>query len=345
MQGGVATPMSGGRVNHPAQEAIMKPTVLWLSAAALGVTTLIFVLHAQRQPSGGSAALVEPAEVYRDAGATESAPFVSNESHSASQVIVTEADASEGIAAAAAAEKPSFDGGAWQAGVRLYEAGDYEAAVEALEWAVAENEDNAYQHYLLALAYRKAGVPDAAVEEFALSLELRPDQPKAWLNLARAQLDLDLVKEARGSVDQALELRLDDADTWNVLGRVELRESNLDEAAAAFGKAIERDPEHAYAWNNLGYVRILQGRFEDARAPLERAATSGVEEAYFFNNLAFVCEQLDDLPGALAAFARADELGHPLAAASEERIDVLLAARAGEFQPAGPVHASLTADN
>ena len=51
MGGVVAAPMLGGRVDHPAQEAIMKPTFLWLSAAALSVITLIFVLHAQRQPS------------------------------------------------------------------------------------------------------------------------------------------------------------------------------------------------------------------------------------------------------------------------------------------------------
>jgi Flp pilus assembly protein TadD len=324
----------------------MKPTVLWLSAAALSVTTLIFFLHAQRQPGGDDVVLVAPeSELVLDQSATESAPLVSNESHDVGEAIVAEAEASEGIATAAAEERPSFEGGSWQAGVRFYEAGDYESAVEALEWAVEENEDSAYRHYLLALAYRKAGVPDASVEEFGLSLQLEPDQPKAWVNLARAQLDLDLEEEARASVDQALELQLDDADTWNVLGRIELRASNLDEAAAAFGRAVEHDPEHAYAWNNLGYVRILQGRYEDARAPLERAAASGVDEAYFFNNLAFVCEQMDDLPGALAAFARADELGHPLAGASEERIDVLLAARIDEFQPEGPVHVSLTEEN
>jgi tetratricopeptide (TPR) repeat protein len=323
----------------------MKPTFLWLSAAALSVSTLIFVLHSQRQASGDVSA-ADAAEVLHADRATDTAPAVSNVANDTKElpVVVAEADASEGVASPAEAREPSFEGGAWQAGVRLYEAGDFEAAVEALEFAVEENEDSAYRHYLLALAYRKAGVPDASIEEFSLSLELSPDQPKAWLNLARAQLDLNLVKEARGSVDQALELQLDDADAWNVLGRVELGESNLDEAAAAFSKATDRDAEHAYAWNNLGYVRILQGRFQDALAPLERAAASGVAEPYFFNNLAFVYEQLDDLPGALGAFAAAVELGHPGAEQHETRIDELLTARGDEFQPEGPAHASLTAD-
>lgn len=294
----------------------MKPTLLWLTAAAATACALVFWIYAQ-QPQRAN--VETAAETKNDNSTATPAPVeVSNLSND----VITEA--TEEVAVVEEEARPAFVGDAFETGVERYQAGDFAAAAEALEWAVRDREDQPYRHYLLGLCYRKIGLPEGAVEEFERTLELAPGQLRAYVNIARANLDLDRLEEARMAVDVALEIDIDDADAWNVLGLVELGSQDLEAAAAAFGKSTERRDDHAYAWNNLGYVRIQQGRFVDGLAPLERAVATGVEEAYFFNNLGIVYEQLERLNEASIAFGRAASLGHAAAEESLARIEPLV---------------------
>jgi Tfp pilus assembly protein PilF len=221
----------------------------------------------------------------------------------------------------------TWEGGAWAAGVRAFQARDYETARQALEQAVQERDDISYRHYLLGLTDLRVDRPDLAATQLEVALTLSPVNVRTLVNLARARLALAQPEQARTAIQSALEHDATDPDAWLVLGRVELTQTHLDEAAAAFAKAAELDPNQAFAWNNLGYARIQQERFADAVGPLRTATQLRDDVAVFFNNLGVALERVDDLAGAHVAFQRAADLGHELARASLLRVDTVLVAR------------------
>lgn len=309
------------------QEEVMKTTVLLLSLGAVTIAALIFVAQNQGARAGASAGR----------GVTAPAPIESLQApaaKSAATIAQAELSHTQNAEPLPKPEAAPFEGDPWQAGVRAYEAGDFELAVVALEQAVAEREDSAYRHYLLGLSYRRIGESEGAVEELSRSLSLAPSQPRAYAHLGRAWLDLGELEAAREAVDGGLECDLEHADLWQVLGRLELAEGRYEEAAAAFARTTELDPTHRWAWNNLGYTRLMQGRYAEAVNALQRATAHERAEASFFNNLGHAMEQVGDLVAASDAFARAEQLGHAQATASQLRVAELLEARDGLQGPA-----------
>ena len=234
-------------------------------------------------------------------------------------------------------EEPRWTGNAWSAGVRAFEEGHDELAVDALRSAVAEREDSSYRHYLLALALRRTGQTEDAVIELERSLELSPAASKTWSALARCELDRGETAAARAAVDAALELDLESADAWHLLGRVEMAEGAFEHAEAAFTKALDRDAGHAWAANNLGYARILQEQFSAAVAPLQQAVAIRGDEPVFFNNLGIALERDGHPELAAYSFAHAVLLGHGPAEQSLERVEAGISSQGTAFAAADSV--------
>jgi Flp pilus assembly protein TadD len=220
-----------------------------------------------------------------------------------------------------------WDGGAWRAGVRAFESGNYVEARAALEDAVQEQDQVPYRHYLLGLTCLRLGQPEVAAVELEVARELAPDNVRVLVNLARARLQLADPAAARVVIARAVELDSLDADAQLVAGRVSLDEGDAEAAAASFARAAELAPNQAWAWNNLGYTRILQERFGEAVDPLRTATQLRDDVGSFFNNLGVALERTGDLAGAHLAYARAGELGHAAAVASGARVDGLLIAQ------------------
>lgn len=232
-----------------------------------------------------------------------------------------------GATAAAPAAPRVWEGGAWRAGVRAFESGDYELARAALEDAVQEQDQVPYRHYLLGLTCLRLGQPEVAALELEVARELAPDNVRVLVNLARARLQLADPQAAREAIARAVELDSLDADAHLVSGRVALDEGDAEAAAASFTRASALAPDQAWAWNNLGYARILQERFGEAVEPLRTATQLRDDVGTFFNNLGVALERTGDLVGAHLAYTRAGEQGHAAAVASGDRVDVLLVAQ------------------
>jgi tetratricopeptide (TPR) repeat protein len=294
----------------------MKWTMISVAVMGLATYGVIFLAQLQhRTESGRAPATIEPARIEN----------VSVEPATLEPVVVSDS------AKEAEVVTPAFTGDPWPAGVEAFENHEDALAVEALRAAVAEKEDSSYRHYVYALALRRTGDIDDAVNELERSLELSPAAPKSWIALARCEIDRGEMVAARAAVDAALELDLDSADAWHLLGRVELGEGSLEQAEAAFAKALARNPEHAWASNNLGYTRILQDRFDEALAPLQNAVASGSEEPVFFNNLGIALERSGYTELAALSFAHAVVLGHGPAEDSMGRVEELIEADGTAF--------------
>jgi len=82
---------------------------------------------------------------------------------------------------------------------------DYRQAVRWLQEALQNDDDCADYHSLLALAYRQLGHPDKALHHYWKVVEITPEEPDAWLQLAEFLLAGGEVSEACETLEQALE--------------------------------------------------------------------------------------------------------------------------------------------
>ncbi|MCC2671547.1 MAG: Tetratricopeptide 2 repeat protein [Armatimonadetes bacterium] len=133
------------------------------------------------------------------------------------------------------------------------------------------------------------GRPGRAAAKYEQALKLAPDEPRLWLELARAYLmlrdfpqalhaaeaaeklapanpqvhrakalvyaDVMAREQSRQSAQRACELQPDDPENWATLASLELRNNGFDAAETALKRALALDPAHTSA--NLLYAQVL----------------------------------------------------------------------------------------
>lgn len=104
----------------------------------------------------------------------------------------------------------------------LYEKGDYAAAKEAFEAAIAENEEDARAWNGLANTYLQAGEYDEAYEAYQQALQWDASYAPAWHGLGVALEQLEDFPQAQEAFQQAIRLDRDFASAWNALGALYL---------------------------------------------------------------------------------------------------------------------------
>ena len=139
----------------------------------------------------------------------------------------------------------------------LFEAGQYEQAIQAVEQDRQHGMNEPADAYLSAQSYEKLGQPDRAKTEFAL-LE-RVDDP-AWKLVGRSAVSL-----IDGDSEQALKTATQAAASapefffaQYQLGLVKAERQDWTGAAEAFERATQIDPTFAYAhyYAGLAYSKV-----------------------------------------------------------------------------------------
>lgn len=221
-----------------------------------------------------------------------------------------------------------------------------EGSLAALERASASKEVASDAEQLM-IGITEASLENDAERQLTLArqlTELRPESPRAWMQLAGVLAGMDRTEEARGALEQAIEadstfapahmqlgnsyltsepidldraqeaferaveLAPDEAGPRDLLGDAYRMQGQLEQAAAEYTRASELDPDNALALQQRGHVHTFLGDYEQARADYDSAIALGV----------------DDEPATFAvyrAFARVHE-GEP--AAAIEELDGLL---------------------
>lgn len=121
-------------------------------------------------------------------------------------------------------------------GVKCYEAGDMDGAIEAYRRALTYDSKFINAAYGLGLAYAAKGKNDLARDSLNYTLQLKPDMVQAVYMLAV----------------------------------VERRLGQEDEAAGLLGRALAIDPNYANAHRVLGDICRNRGQVQDARRHLDR---------------------------------------------------------------------------
>lgn len=172
----------------------------------------------------------------------------------------------DGGTASAGEEAPARDAAAYdELGAGYAATGEHEAALAALDSALALDPDYASALSNRGIVHLQLARWDAALADFDRVVELRPDEAKSWYDRAYALDAVGEYERALVDLDRAIELDPEYADAWQNRGIVRARRGELDLAIADFTRAIELDSATA-AFKDRGIALAQAGRHRDAVA-------------------------------------------------------------------------------
>jgi len=145
----------------------------------------------------------------------------------------------------------------------FFDAGDFEQSRAAALRALEASPDDANLLRLAGRASSELGRDDA-VEYLQRAVELEPENPDGYRELAEAFLFQNRLSDAMAAIQQAIELRPDDVSGLIDLGYSALAAGRTAEAIDYLNQAVERDPGSVAARRTLVDVHRAAGRNEDA---------------------------------------------------------------------------------
>jgi tetratricopeptide (TPR) repeat protein len=123
----------------------------------------------------------------------------------------------------------------------------------------------------LALAVRRSGHPEAALQVLQHARTKLADDPNLLLELGIQATELYLYPEAQGALNAARALRPNDPAILYALARMETERQHLKAAETDFRDYLAAQPNDASAHFGLGHILAMQQRTDEARAEFERS--------------------------------------------------------------------------
>jgi tetratricopeptide (TPR) repeat protein len=127
-------------------------------------------------------------------------------------------------------------------------------------------------HQLRAEGYALRQNLDAAVNEYQLALQLRPNEPELHEAVGQFYLDNHNDQEAQGELEKALALDPSRTHVLYLLGRLYVQQRDNEKALPYLQRAVRLQPDLAEASGLLGTAYVRLGQFANAIPRLEKAA-------------------------------------------------------------------------
>ena len=146
-----------------------------------------------------------------------------------------------------------------------------EEAIQKIRAIIAEDPGIGDAHFSLGNIYYKAKRFQEALEAFKISLDLKPDDSFAVINIANSLQALGRSEEAERFVLDHLAKGLDDPQLYFLLGNVRVRRGDPDGAIPYFEQCLAANPQSASAHNAIAAIYLNQDRLEEAEVHLKAA--------------------------------------------------------------------------
>ncbi len=217
-------------------------------------------------------------------------------------------------------------------GTLLMERGDYSAAAERFNAAIALRPDHDQARLNLGRLAEHQGRLDLARAWYLDALRVRPGFANAYYNLAAlaasqgrideairhyeqaiasnpehetAHINLGVLLARRGELDRAvhhyrraLEINPSSVSARINLGNLLLNVGRTDEALAEWAKAVAIDPRNAILRNNIGTALASRGRYDAAEREFRAALDARPDSVDALTNLGIVRARRGDIAGA-----------------------------------------------
>ncbi|HSN20216.1 MAG TPA: tetratricopeptide repeat protein, partial [Usitatibacter sp.] len=150
------------------------------------------------------------------------------------------------------------------------------------------------------------GHPEAAIAALESAVALDPGFAAAQKNLAAMQLSAGRPERAREVLQRAVEAAPGNASLWVRLARVHALLGDADAALACAQRAEAAQPAQSGIWRDIGRLHAEYWRWEEANRALDEAARREPGAVATETLRAVVKQEIGDVHGALAALAAAE---------------------------------------
>jgi len=134
--------------------------------------------------------------------------------------------------------------------------GDPEEAIRTIRAIIKEDPTIADAHFSLGNIFSKARRFKEAVESFKTSLEIKPDDSFAVINIANAYQAMGRFDEAEKYVLDYMAKGFDDSQLFFLLGNLMVHQNETDKAVSYFEKCLDGNPRSASAHNALAAIYL-----------------------------------------------------------------------------------------
>jgi arylsulfatase A-like enzyme/Flp pilus assembly protein TadD len=180
--------------------------------------------------------------------------------------------------------------------------GDAEEAIRRIQAIIAEDPTIADAYFSLGNVLNRARRFEEAGEAFKKSLELKPDDSFAAINIALSYQALGRADEAEAFVLDYMARGFEDSQLYFLLGNLRVRRNDPDKAIVYFTKCLELNPRSASAHNGLAAVYLNREAEGDlARAEEQLSAAAAINPTLL--SLRYNKAQLREKQGRLAEAA------------------------------------------
>ena len=116
---------------------------------------------------------------------------------------------------------------AYAQGKRLYEAKEYQQALEAFREAVKAEPKYASAYNYLGLTYKKLGLYDEAAQAYVKAIQLQPQNYVFLYNLGMLMYVANSYDNAASAFQKAIQIKPEDADSHFMLGKTYAQQGNI----------------------------------------------------------------------------------------------------------------------
>lgn len=210
------------------------------------------------------------------------------------------------------------------AAVSKVQRGDVAEAVAMLERAVRSNPRDFVALNDLGVVLEQIGRIDAALARFGQALELCPDNPRIWMNLASARMSARQWEPAVAAYRRAIVLDDRSAPAWSELGVALVQLGQDRDAEDACREALALRPGWREGVVNLATVLCAVGRFDEAQSEIQAILNEDDSWVAGWRKLASLHSATGDLALAEQAHRRALHLEPASAAIAFDLAHALL---------------------
>ena len=202
-------------------------------------------------------------------------------------------------------------------GAVLFQEGNVDEAVAEFQKTLQINPDDAKAYVNLGLALCRKGNVDEGITQYQKALQIDPDSVEAYVNLGNALLKKGEVDAAIAQYQQTLRINPDYADAYNDLGFALCQKGNVDEAITQYRQALQINPNLAQIHDNLGNALAKEGEVDAAIAQYRQALQLNPDYAEAHNDLGFTLAKKGEVDAAIAQYQEALQANPDLAQAHD----------------------------
>jgi len=158
-----------------------------------------------------------------------------------------------------------------ESGQRYFDKGQYREAAIQFENAIQVDARFADAHYKLGLTALKLEQWPAAYQELSKTIEIKPDQYAARLDLANLLIFGHQLNDAKQHLDVLVQKQPNNPDVYIARSNYDAGMNNTAAALADLQKAIELDPSRSDSYLNLAVLEMRGEQWEAAEGNFKKA--------------------------------------------------------------------------